>query len=297
MTGSYWRKSGKISSALAFVLSKMAGMITVSFEGKRVGLSREDLTISEIERIYQIDSPGAHLKVKSGAGFENIWPDRAGKFTVPPNCFSAIVVAMHRQENEQENTCMPNYSGGTGSMGNRRGNSAATFFSPAFFNERFEPSTPASSFHVMSRGRSKFFPQSGMGSRPAPAVWGGKGKKRKSVESKSFRLTFVDGDGIFEDMWEIPIDLSQLQEMHGQYTVLHVVAEIERQLSEEDAKLVVTDIKGNPIRDMPSTRGEALVSSYRFLEQALITLMQVDSNICRGTFLSLFFQVHVMKLT
>ena len=107
--------------------------------------------------------------------------------------------------------------------------------------------------------------------------------------------TFVDGDGIFEDMWEIPIDLSQLQEMHGQYTVLHVVAEIERQLSEEDAKLVVTDIKGNPIRDMPSTRGETLVSSYRFLEQALITLMQVDSNICRGT--SLFFQVHVMKLT
>ena len=75
-------------------------------------------------------------------------------------------------------------------MGNRRGNSAATFFSPAFFNERFEPSTSASSFHVMSRGRSKFFPQSGMGSRPAPAVWGGKGKKRKSVESKSFRLTF-----------------------------------------------------------------------------------------------------------
>ena len=266
----------------------MAGMITVSFEGKRVGLSREDLTISEIERIYQIDSPGAHLKVKSGAGFENIWPDRVGKFTVPPICSSAIVVAMHRQENEQENTCMPNYSGGTGSMGNRRGNSAATFFSPAFFNERFEPSTSASSFHVMSRGRSKFFPQSGLGSRPAPAVWGGKGKKRKSVESKSFRLTFVDGDGIFKDMWEIPIDLSQLQEMHGQYTVLHVVAEIERQLS-EDAKLVVTDIKGNPIRDMPSTRGETLVSSYTFLEQALITCKWIQIFVV-GHFYFYFFK-------
>ena len=172
MTGSYWRKSGKISSALAFVLSKMAGMITVSFEGKRVGLSREDLTISEIERIYQIDSPGAHLKVKSGAGFENIWPDRAGKFTVPPNCFSAIVVAMHRQENEQENTCMPNYSGGTGSMGNRRGNSAATFFSPAFFNERFEPSNFGVQFSRHVTRSKQILPSERNGIKTCPSSLG-----------------------------------------------------------------------------------------------------------------------------
>ena len=38
------------------------------------------------------------------------------------------------------------------------------------------------------------------------------------------------------------------------YTVVHV-AEIERHLGEEDTKLVVTDMKGNPIRDMPATRG------------------------------------------
>ena len=75
------------------------------------------------------------------------------------------------------------------------------------------------------------------------------------MDTKSFRLTFVDGDGNFEDMWEIPIDLFEPQESHGLYTVVHVVAEIERQLGEEDTKLVVTDIKGNPIRDMPATRG------------------------------------------
>ena len=250
--------------------AKMAGMITVSFEGKRVGLSREDLNISELERIYQLDSPGAHLKIKSGAGFQNIWPDRAGKFVVPPNCFSAIVVAMpQRQENEQENACIPDYTGGIGRGGNQRGNSAATFFRPGSFNERFEPSGSVSSLHVMSRGRSRFFPQSGiagMGSRPVPAVWGAKGKKRKSTESKSFRLTFVDGDGNFEDMWEIPIDLGQLQDMHGQYTVLHVVGEIERQLNEEDTRLVVTDIKGKPIRDMASTRGEIFVSRFHQLD-------------------------------
>ena len=105
-----------------------------------------------------------------------------------------------------------------------------------------------------------------MGSRPVPTVWGAKGKKHKSTESKSFRLTFVDGDGYFEDMWEIPIDLGQLEDMHGQYTVLHVVGEIERQLNEKDTRLVVTDIKGKPIRDMASTRGEIFVFRFHQLD-------------------------------
>ena len=54
--------------------------------------------------------------------------------------------------------------------------------------------------------------------------------------------------------------------MHGQYTVLHVVGEIERQLNEEDTRLVVTDIKGKPIRDMASTRGEIFVSRFHQLD-------------------------------
>ena len=48
----------------------------------------------------------------------------------------------------------------------------------------------------MSCHESDFFPQSwfaGMGSRPVPAVWGAKGKTCRSTESKSYRLTFVDG--------------------------------------------------------------------------------------------------------
>ena len=242
------------------ISAKMASnLITVSFEGKRIGLMKEDLTLTELEMIFPVDPPGAHLKVKTSAGHQNIWPDRSGKFNVPPGCGSAILVAMHRQD-EQESTFMPSSEnpGGlsVGIRGARRGNSATAFFSPPCFNEH---SSSVSSFQVMSRGRSKSFSssrlQGGIGSRPAPALWGGKGKKRKAVETKSFRLTFVDGDGNFEDIWEISIDLSQLQESHGLYTVLHVVAEIERQLGEEDTKLVITDIKGNPIRDMPGTRG------------------------------------------
>ena len=39
-------------------------------------------------------------------------------------------------------------------------------------------------------------------------------------------------------------------------------------LNEEDAKLLVTDIKGKPIKDMPSTRGEMFVLRFH----------QVDCN-------------------
>ena len=105
------RKSGKISTERFIAFDrwvKMAGMLTVCFEGKRVGLTTDGLNLSELERIYQlaIDSPGVHLKIKSGAGFQNIWPDRAGKFDVPPNCFSAIAVTMPQpQENEQAKNC------------------------------------------------------------------------------------------------------------------------------------------------------------------------------------------------
>ena len=52
------------------------------------------------------------------------------------------------------------------------------------------------------------------------------------------------------------------------YSVIapHVVGETERQLNEEDTRLVVTDIKGKPIRDMPSTRGEIFVFRFHQLD-------------------------------
>ena len=121
---------------------------------------------------------------------------------------------------------------------------------------------PVFSFHVMARGQKSALASRGhgLGSRPVPSTYSmgqGKGaKKRKSIDTKSFRLTYVNDDGGFEDMWDILIDLSQLQHNFGLYTVQQVVAEVENQLVEENARLVITDIKGNPIRDMAATRGK-----------------------------------------
>ena len=60
-----------------------------------------------------------------------------------------------------------------------------------------------------------------------------------------------------QDLWDIPIDLSRLQQLHGLYSVFDITRAVEQQLGEtdSDAKVVVTDIKGNPIKDMVTTRG------------------------------------------
>lgn len=102
----------------------------------------------------------------------------------------------------------------------------------------------------MFRGCSKFFFGLCFGLRLVFVLWSGKGKKCKVMDIKFFWLIFVDGDGNFEDMWEILIDLFELQESYGLYIVVYVVVEIEWQFGEEDIKLVVIDIKGNFIRDM-----------------------------------------------
>lgn len=237
----------------------MSAYLTISFEGRRVGLVKEDLSLTELRNFFDIDEAGAHLKVKMGSCFQNVWPDIDGRFSLPADCLSAILVAMRREEVSTAPTFGTRDSGSSTASAStqlrlpfaRRGNSAAmsALFTGGGANN-------SSSFQVMARGRSKL---PGLGSRPVPSMFGGKGKKRKSAETKSFRLTYVNvSDNQLEDMWEIPIDLNHLQEMYGMYTLFNVVMEVENQLCEPDAKLVITDIKGNPVRDMSTTRGKRL---------------------------------------
>lgn len=78
------------------------------------------------------------------------------------------------------------------------------------------------------------------------------------METKSFRLTFFDIEANFmQDMWGIPIDLTRLAELYGMFSAFDITQELENQLGEADpdAKVVVTDIKGNPVKDMVTTRG------------------------------------------
>ena len=237
---------------------KMA-YVTVHFNGRKVGLVREDINVSELASMFCVKPAGAHLKVRN----ENYWPDFDGQFSLPYDCVSAVLVAMAREDHQEEHSVGTSRPSTTPNVHfGRRGNSAVKGFFGGCSSSYVGVSTASSSFHVMARGHKSALASRGhgLGSRPVPSTYSmgqGKGaKKRKSIDTKSCRLTYVNDDGGFEDMWDIPIELSQLQHNFGLYTVQHVVAEVEHQLAEENARLVITDIKGNPIRDMVTTRGK-----------------------------------------
>lgn len=248
-------------------------MVNVSFEGRRVSLLKYDVTIFALEKFFGIEKAGAHLKAKkegsSSCPYENIYPRSNGSFCIPNGCCSLILVAMKNEDAEGFSSSVHTNRTLASELlcFGRRGNSAIPSTSSAI-----------SSLEVMSRARAPLVGAVGdgkVGPRPVPSFWGAKGKKRKSVpETKAFRLTYINAKeaGQMEDMWEIPIDLTSLQDDHGPYTVYHVAEQVEHQLGEE-AKLVITDIKGNPIRDMSTTRGE--LAEYSALSYQHVNLYSI----------------------
>lgn len=245
-------------------------MVKISFEGRSVHLPCTEMTTGELINFFQVERPGMHLKIKRGSAYQNIWPNENGIFKVPHDVDSAILIAVKEIRNTEEELEMvqntPTYSAFSSTPGSavnrynpptgafitghaRRGNATATM------HRCLE--TPLSSTSTFSNISKSF------GSRPAPSVWNlnlkGSGKRKKlSTETKSFRLTFYDTEGnTMQDLWDIPIDLSRLQQLHGLYSVFDITRAVEQQLGEtdSDAKVVVTDIKGNPIKDMVTTRG------------------------------------------
>ena len=54
-------------------------------------------------------------------------------------------------------------------------------------------------------------------------------------------------------IYEVPIDLEKLGEKHGKFSIHHIQPEVAFQIG--GTEYVLTNKKGNPIRDMPNTRG------------------------------------------
>ena len=207
---------------------KMA-YVTVHFNRRKVGLVREDINVSELASIVCVTPAGAHLKVRN----KNYWPDFDGQFSLPYDCVSAVLVAMAREDHQEEHSVGTSTPSTTPNVHfGRRANSAIKSFFGGCSSSYGGVSTASSSFHVMARGHKSALASRGhgLGSRPVSSTFSmGQGKgamKRKSIDTKSFRLTYVN-DGGFEDIWDIPIELSQLQHNFGLYTVQHVVAGVE----------------------------------------------------------------------
>lgn len=258
-------------------------MVKISFEGRSVHFPCAEVTAGELINFFQVERPGMHLKFMRGSGYHNIWQDENGLFKCPQDVDAAILIAIKEAgstETEEQLQMLQNtptysaYSSSTGSAMDRynpptgtstpnrarRGNATAQMATMHRYLQSNQP-IPGSTSTFTNISRS-------FGARPAPSVWnanlkgisaGSKRRKGTSMETKSFRLTFFDTDSnTMQDMWDIPIDLSRLAQLHGMYSVFDISRALQNQLgeAEPDAKAVVTDIKGNPIKDMVTTRGQ-----------------------------------------
>ena len=242
-------------------------MVKIVFEGRAVHLPGGDVSVSELMNIFRVERSGIHLKLKRGsnATFENIWPDDKGILKCPQSVETAILIALKEvdQGAEEQLDVVQNtptfsaYTSGTGLIERynqqnsstfgpraRRGNATATMHRYLQGNHQANPVSASSTFNNISRS---------FGARPAPSIWnassakGFSGNKRRKVtmENKSFRLTLFDTDcNSMQDMWDIPIDLSRLSQLHGAYSVFDITRALQSQLGEAnpDAKVIVTDI-------------------------------------------------------
>jgi len=58
-------------------------------------------------------------------------------------------------------------------------------------------------------------------------------------------------------IYEVPVDLTKLQGIYGEVNIRNIQEEIQNQIGGEH--YILTNKKGNPIRDMPNTRGMIFV--------------------------------------
>ena len=259
-------------------------MVRVTYESRSVHFpSGDEISVGEFINFFGVERGGMHLKARRGNAFQNIWPDQNGMFRVPQDLDTAILIALKKEGVEEHdldvvrrtpaflvnsinaNRCTRAENDVTNSgdqqMGSsynrtaaRRGNATVSRFFQT--SSGITPTGTSRTFSNISRS---------FGTRPAPSVWNAKGmtagarnKRRKTMETKSFRLTFFDIEAnLMQDMWDIPIDLTRLAELYGMFSVFDITRELENQLGEgdPDAKVVVTDMKGNPVKDMVTTRG------------------------------------------
>ena len=199
-------------------------MIKVRYGGKVIPMLRQ-ITTSELAALFHLQTNGMHLKVRMtpNGSYESIYP-HVNIFHVSESVAESILIGVPQQEEENNlNTPVASSSSSSTSMSTygRRGNSALQ----ALQGSRAVPSLKrkfGSSFTLPS-------------------------KKKENI-IKTISVSDVENDKIFT-YYEVPIDLGSMTEIN----VRTIQEAVKNQIGGED--FILTNKKGNPIRDMPNTRG------------------------------------------
>ena len=194
--------------------------------------------------LFNVKEEGMHLKAFSCGSWKNLYPSLSGVFAVPEDCNEVILIAMDNSVTYNSHLTATETTSSSGknifSKSARRGNAAGITQGheghvSSFFGKRSVPSFKKAASSI-----------------PIPC-------RRKKTEP-CFKMVAVsdinletETDSAPYTIYEVPIDLEKLGEKHGKFSIHHIQPEVAFQIG--GTEYVLTNKKGNPIRDMPNTRG------------------------------------------
>ncbi|XP_066935448.1 uncharacterized protein [Clytia hemisphaerica] len=209
------------------------------------------ISVTELVKAFQCKRAGAHLKVRLGTNVRDLWPDEDGNFLIPPKASVVRLVAFEDRnifnddlddDKEQKNKKSKvrsivddddddkEYK--TKKSKGRRGNSSL----PSFSGDRAVPGFKRKEALLKCPLPSKSAKQSTRSIEMCELVE----KKEMENEKIVYRL---------KPIFEIPITISEMNDLN----VRTIYKEIRRQVGGD--QYVLLNKRGNPIRDMPNTRG------------------------------------------
>jgi len=216
----------------------------ILFNSKVVTLPKTStIPVHEVADLFNVERSGIHLKVKLNAEFQNIYPID-DEFQIPVGCNQAFLIAIDRNMSNLQSTAVTPVPAITNVSSQSR---SFDFFSP--FTKR-RGNSASGSRAVPSHKRSDSYSSS----TPLPL------KKKKTQDNIFKTITISDvavSDNIPMTIYEVPVDLTKLQGIYGEVNIRNIQEEIQNQIGGEH--YILTNKKGNPIRDMPNTRGMIFV--------------------------------------
>ncbi|XP_066922938.1 uncharacterized protein [Clytia hemisphaerica] len=243
-------------------------LVTIIHNNRPLQLPRLFLRADDLAACFAVDREGLHLKCITNNGeIKNFIPLSDGKFELDPTINKYNLVAVnndtHRLINNDSSSSSrtPNVRYGHGSMN----------------NENNEMRTPTIAYGRRGNAGLRAVPGFKRKSNSSPVLPVPLGRKKKE-ETKSKKKISIWLSGIKkiekdrnreffhqEDLrnkepvkfepypfYEVPVCLEEIS-CKEQVNVRSIIGEIRRQIGGMD--YVITDKKGNPIRDMPNTRG------------------------------------------
>ena len=204
--------------------------VKINYNSKPMQLPRLFVTVDDLATMFNVNKEGMHLKYMSNNLPQNVWPSPNGRFDLP-NVSEFYLVALSS----------PSISSSTPGGFTHEA-------VPNLFKTTENLQTPTINYG--RRGNSGIravpgFKRPHMTQSPAPL------KKNKKIDHKLITISGVDMENMVPySIYEVPINLDNIK---SQVDVKTIINEIRNQIG--GVNYILTNKKGNPIRDMPNTRG------------------------------------------